>query len=123
MDDLELDEIHRRIGSLDAVLQESAEDEPWMDAVWTFHELARGVLVVKRWLGGQRTVDAAIEAAFAYELELSFPEEVRGWAGDLSRVAAPPRGRVMDLVFARLAERIGTTEAQARQLVFGSRRH
>jgi hypothetical protein len=123
-DELELGEIQRRIGQLEAVLRESAEGEPWMEAIASFHVLARGVLAVKRWLDGRRIVDAALEHAFAAELELpGFPEEVRSWAGDLARIAAPPRGRVMDLVFVRLAERLCTTESEARHLVFGSRRH
>jgi hypothetical protein len=121
-DELELGEIHRRIGRLDAVLRDSANEEPWMEAMANFHMLTRGVLAVKRWLDGRRTIDMAVEQAFATELELpGFPEEVRGWAGDLARVAAPPRGRMMDLVFARLAKQLGTTEREARQLVFGPR--
>jgi hypothetical protein len=122
-DELEVGEIRRRVCQLDALLRDPDVEEPWMEAIASFHMLTRGVLAVKRWLDGRHTVDAAVEAAFAAELELpGFPEEVRAWAGDLACVAAPPRGRMMDLVFARLAKRLGTTEREARQLVFGPRR-
>jgi hypothetical protein len=122
IDELELGEIRRRIARLDAVLHESAEGEPWMEAVAAFHALARGALAVKRWLDGRRDVDEALEASFAAEVDgNALPEEVRSWARNLAQVAAPPRGRVMDLVFARVAERMGTTEAEARCLVFGPR--
>jgi hypothetical protein len=123
IDDLELDEIRRRIERLDAVLQDASEIEPWMEAVGTFHTLARGILTVKRWLDGRRRVDAALERAFTMEMDrMAFPEEVRPWAACLAQVAAPPRGRVMDLVFARVADRLGVSEPEARQLVFGARR-
>jgi len=122
IDDLELGEIRSRIRGLDAVLHGSAEGEPWMEAIAVFHGLARGALAVKRWLDGRREVDSALQRAFASEVaSLPFPEEARSWAGDLARVAAPPRGRLMDLVFARLAEHLGTTNHAARRLVFGVR--
>jgi len=122
IDDLHLDEIRRRIERLDAVLRGSAEAEPWMEAVGAFHALARGALAVKRWLDGRRIVDAKLEAAFAAELKLaSLPEEVRSWERDLARIAAPPGGRVTDLVFARVADQLGTTKREARLLVFGKR--
>jgi hypothetical protein len=123
LDELELEEIRRRIGRLDAVLQEASEVEPWMEAIGTFHILARGVLAAKKWLDGRRRVDAAVELAFSIELELlPFPEELRGWVASLSQVAAPPRGRVMDLVFARVASQMGIAEREARELVFSPRR-
>ncbi len=94
-----------------------------MEAIGTFHVLARGVLAAKRWLDGRRRVVAALERAFAVELELvPFPVELRGWSACLSQVASPPRGRVMDLVFARVAAQLGVAEREARELVFGARR-
>lgn len=123
MDDLELGEIQRRIERLDAVLDGSEEGEPWMEAVATFHAMARGALAVKRWLDGRRKVDAALERAFAAEIaRFPFPEEIQTWARDLARVAAPPHGRVMNLVFARVAEHLGISEREARRLVFGASR-
>jgi len=118
IDRLELDEIRLRIERLDAVLQGSAEGDQWMEAVSVFHSLFRGALAVKRWLDGRRTVDASIEHAFA-AARVGLPREALGWEAQLAQVAEPPRGRVMHLVVERLALQLGTTERQARELVFG----
>jgi hypothetical protein len=123
IDDLELAVIRDRIHQLDAVLGGGVPVEPWMEAVALFHELARGALCAKRWLAGRRRVDEDIEGSFAREVEgLAFPEDARAWIGQLARIAAPPRGRLTDLVYARMARVLGTSERQARRLVFGVRR-
>ncbi len=123
IDDLELAEIERRIAALDAVAQAKHEVEPWMEAVAMFHAMARGALCAKRWLGGRKRVDAGVVQAFEQGVAaLAFPEDARGWSGELARIASPPRGRVMDVVFARLARELGTSERAARRLVFGAPR-
>jgi hypothetical protein len=120
IDDLELAEIRQRIQLLEEVLHLHREVEPWMEAVALFHAMARGALCAKRWLGGRKRIDAAVEEAFALGLpRLPFPEDAGAWSGDLARIASPPRGRVTDLVFARLAESLGVSEVAARRLVFG----
>jgi hypothetical protein len=120
IDDLELAEIRSRIERIGEVLHMSREVEPWMEAVALFHATARGALCAKRWLGGRKLVDAAVEEAFVCGIpSLAFPEDARAWAGDLARIASPPRGRVIDVVFARLAQALGTSEDGARRLVFG----
>lgn len=123
IDDLELDEIRRRVATLERVLDGEREPEPWMGAVARFHELTRGALCAKRWLAGRKRVDASVQAAFEASIEgLAFPEEARSWTHDLARIASPPRGRVTDLVFARLAQELGASERAARRLVFGTPR-
>jgi hypothetical protein len=123
IDDLELSEIEARVAALDAAIAGHREAEPWMQAAARFHELARGALCAKRWLGGRRRVDAAVERAFLAVLpELAFPEEARSWAGELAGLAAPPRGRVTDAVFARVGRELGLSERAARRLVFGEPR-
>jgi hypothetical protein len=120
LDDLELAEIRRRVEALEAVLDGSVQPEPWMEAVALFHALTRGALVVKRWLGGRKRVDAALARRFATEhRELQFAEDAQSWAEELAGIASPPRGRVTDAVFARLARTLGVAERQARRLVFG----
>lgn len=121
IDRLELAEIRRRIASLDAVIEDSAEPEPWMGAVARFHRLARGALGAKRWLDRRRAVSEAVAVAFDREVSaLEFAEEIQAWRDDLAAIAAPPRGRVMDLVFGRLARDLGISELVARELVFGT---
>jgi hypothetical protein len=120
IDDLELDMIRDRIVRLEAVLRDGADADRWMEAVALFHSVARGALCAKRWLGGRKRVDAALERAYAADVPgLPFPEDARAWEGDLASVASPPRGRLMDLVFARVAQILRTTRRDARQLVFG----
>jgi hypothetical protein len=120
IDDLELEQIRARIAALEAVLGGEQPAEPWMEAIARFHALARGALCAKRWLAGRKRVDRRTEAAFAEAVEgLAFPDDARAWAGQLAEVAGPPRGRVMDVVFARVARELGMTERGARRLVFG----
>jgi hypothetical protein len=131
IDELELAVIRERIERLDAALRGDGPVERWMEAVGLFHSLARGALRAKRWLAGRKTVDAITVLAYASDvadLAVADPAGPAGasavddglaWTGELARIAAPPRGRIMDLVFARLARKLGTTEREARHLVFG----
>jgi hypothetical protein len=120
IDDLELDEIRGRVSALNAVLGGEREPEPWMTAVVRFHALTRGALCAKRWLAGRKHVDASVRAAFERAVpQLAFPDDARGWASDLARIASPPRGRVTSVVFSRLARELGTNEREVRRLVFG----
>ena len=122
-DELTLDAIDCRIAALDAVAGQRGEALPWMEAVALFHALTRGALVAKRWLNGRKQVDDGHAALFARDLQaLPFPEDSRAWACDLARVASPPRGRLLDLVFTRLARQLAVPEADARALVFGAGR-
>jgi hypothetical protein len=123
MDDLEINEIRRRIKLMYEVLGQNHEVEPWMEALALFHAMTRGALCAKRWLGRRKRIDAAVEQAFALNIpSLAFPEDARAWTGNLARIASPPRGRLMDVVFARLAESLGLSEHAARRLVFGAPR-
>jgi hypothetical protein len=132
IDELELAVIRERIGRLEAALQGAAPVERWMQAVGLFHSLARGALRAKRWLAGRKTVDAV--TVLQYENDVGGDARAdhaedggafadgRVWTSELARIAAPPRGRIMDLVFARLAQTLGITEREARHLVFGAPR-
>jgi hypothetical protein len=120
LDDMDIAEIRNRIRLVHKVLREHHEVEPWMEAMVLFHAMTRGALCAKRWLGRRKRIDPAMENAFAQSIPaLAFPEDARAWTGDLARIASPPRGRVTDVVFARLAESLGTSQDAARRLVFG----
>jgi hypothetical protein len=120
MDDLELAEIRRRVAALDRVLCDKGRLQPWMEATALFHALARGALCAKRWLARRKRVDPEVERAYAAALPtFPFPDDARRWTLDLARIASPPRGRVTDVVFARVARELATTERAARLLVFG----
>jgi hypothetical protein len=123
LDDLTLDEIRARVHALDAAIGDSDETQPWMHAMLRFHALARGALCAKRWLAGRKRIDAAIERAFSHaSATFAFPDDALVWLPHLARIASPPRGRVTDAVFARLAEELGTSDRAARRLVFGAPR-
>jgi hypothetical protein len=124
IDDLELRTIRSRIAQLEAVLRGDKNIRPWMEALSLFHEFTRGALCAKRWLAGRKHIDLETQQEFAAQVaNLTFPEEARVWANDLARLASPPRGRVTELVYARIAQALGTNEREARRLVFGERRH
>lgn len=123
LDDLEISEIQRRIERLDAVLAGTGHAELWMEATVLFHRLARGALWAKRWLKGQRSVSAGLEASYATEAQkLDFAADALAWRSELAAIARPPRGRVMGLVYARIGLALGLTEIQARRVVFGTSR-
>jgi hypothetical protein len=120
IDDLPMEVIERRIAGLAAAIEGTGEVAPWMRASARFHVLARGALSAKRWLGGRKHVDAAVERSFASEVgSLPFPDEARAWAGELGELASPPRGRLTDAVLARVGRELDMTARSARRLVFG----
>jgi hypothetical protein len=113
LDELPLATIESRIEAIDRALHDAKRIEPWMIAQDAFHRLARGALAAKRWLGKRKRVTAEVRASFAE----SAPRDARVWADALSDVASPPRGRLMDLVHARLAAELEVSVAEARRLI------
>jgi len=123
IDHLEMDVIRARIAGLDAVLDGGGPVEDWMEAVATFHAFARGALFAKRWLAGRKRIDALLVSAYERQAaDHEFSVDALLWSKDLDRIAVPPRGRVLDLVFARVALDLGTTHERVRALVFRPRR-
>jgi hypothetical protein len=106
LDALPLDEIDRRIDALSRAETEPGSAETWMHAMTRLHALARGILFAKRSIGD------------APSARTGWPDEARVWGDDLARVARPPRGRLMDLVYERLATELDTTPHGAKALVF-----
>ena len=113
LDALPLDAIRARIDELAAAERDSSRVAPWMAAQSVFHELARSALEAKRWLGGRHAVTPDMK------------EDLRrtgaaaaAWAEDLGAIARPPRGRILDLVYARTAATLGMTERDVRAFVY-----
>ncbi|MEO8797299.1 MAG: hypothetical protein ABI551_05380 [Polyangiaceae bacterium] len=120
---LPLGVVEARLALVEAVLADEAPPMPWMDASLRFHSLLRGALVAKRFLAGRRAIDDATVAAFAaHAASEREPDEILAWQDSLALVADPPRGRVLDLVFDRLAKTLGTTDDEARALIFSKNR-
>jgi hypothetical protein len=121
IDDLDLVELRSRIAKLEGVLTGALPSEPWMEAVSLFHEMTRGALCAKRWLSGRKRADAAVEGAYAMHVAgLEDSEDARAWMGELAAIAMPPGGRLTALVYARIGRILGTSDSQARNLVFGA---
>jgi hypothetical protein len=122
IDELPLEAIRGRIDELSRCIAGGAQPAPWMFATAKFHELTRGALAAKRWLA-RRSVDASLARSFLEAIDRSvLAEDARAWASDLARIASPPRGRLTDLVFERIAEEMGLEVNEARQLVIGTPR-
>jgi hypothetical protein len=122
IDELPLEAIRGRIDELSRCIADEAQPAPWMRATAMFHGLTRGALAAKRWLA-RRGVDAALTRAFLDAIDrVELAEDARAWASDLARIASPPRGRLTDLVFERIAEEMGVPVEEARQLVVGTPR-
>lgn len=110
IDELPLEEITSRIDALARAEHDADAEADWMHAMARFHALARGALFVKR------------ELAFGRERERhAWPDEARAWHEQIEHIASPPRGRLMDLVYERLARELALTPSSARDLVFSSR--
>lgn len=123
IDELEIDVIRARIAGLEAALVGQSDVEEWMHALAVFHALARGALYAKRWLAGRRRVDAGLARMYEGQAaSFEFSADALQWSGDLARIARPPRGRLLDLVYARVALHLGTTQERARTLVFRPRK-
>lgn len=122
IDALPLTVIAARIEALRAVEPRPREAEPWMLAQVAFHRYARGALATKRWLAGRKAITPALRSAFARATaRLPRGADARLFAEELEAIACPPRGRLMDVVHARVARALDVTPAEARALVFGTR--
>lgn len=104
LDTLPTEEIERRATAL-----ESGALEPWMVWLAEFHELMRVALEVKRTLPD---VKAARATAVRAGLEAAFADAV----------AAPPHGRIMVVVFDRLAQKHGAPAKQLWDTLFPPRK-
>ena len=135
LDGLPLDVIQGRIAALAAAeAAGGAAPAPWMVAIDRFHVLTRGALCVKTWLAKRAATGvidvldgeagrADVERTFAAAAgSLCWADDARAWAGDFARIVSPPRGRVTELVFARIAAELGCSTADVRHLVFGELR-
>lgn len=123
IDELPLEEITSRIAALESAVADAKTAEPWMEAIALFHELTRGALDAKRILAGRKDLDDEARLEFDRAVAaLGEREGARAWTDRLDDIARPPRGRVTDLVFERLAARLAVTVAEARRLVFARRR-
>jgi len=120
LDRLPLERIRARLIALECAVADEVRIEPWMRAQTQFHRHTRGVIAAKRWLSGRRHITAPVQKQFIAEIA-RFPHGVDAlpFVHDLARIADPPGGRLMNLVFARLAESLGASESEARTLVFG----
>ena len=73
---------------------------------------------MKRWLAGASAHGGARRTpSRTRSPTLPHAEDARLWSGDLAAIASPPRGRVMDLVYVRLADELGVDVTAARATV------
>jgi len=122
IDDLSLDAIRERASELRAA-EDGGKVATWMTATHLFHALTRGALCAKKWLSGRKSVDASTLEAFDREADaLCWSAEARAWRDDLVRLASPPRGRVTELVYARVGAMLDVSAENVRVLVFGNSR-
>lgn len=107
IDELPLETIQSRIRSLEKTTQERGEPAEWMLAMARFHDAMREVLAIKRIIGRRKLTPALRKKA---------ERIAKGWA--IERISKPPNGRLVDLVFERVAAEMKITTKRARALVF-----
>jgi hypothetical protein len=118
IDDLPLDAIRDRIAAL-ASAEAGGPVTPWMAVIHDFHALTRGALCAKKWLAGRKQIEPGERETFVREAgALCFGEDALAWADDLSSLASPPRGRITELVYRRMAAVRAVDAAEVRRLVF-----
>jgi hypothetical protein len=108
IDRLPMDALHARLAEVDALLARAdvaIDDLPtWVRGWIGVHRGLRGALAVKAWLHGRRSIDDAMRRALDDAMPtLRFPDDARLWSDALEVVAAPPRGRLVDVVLTRVA--------------------
>jgi hypothetical protein len=117
LDRLPMDVIAARISALEAAESNPACVEGWMIAQHELHRFARGALAVKKWLATTPTASAEErEAAFRKALP-TLRDEAALFATQLEEIDAPLRGRVMDVVYTRVAGELGIPERELRALL------
>ena len=121
IDVLPLDLIAARIAALKLAERGAEPAEPWMNAQVLFHRFARAVLATKRWLGARREITPTLRSEFTIAA-VRLGVDTLVVADELEAIATPPRGRLMDLVYAKVARALMIEDAEARTLVFERRR-
>ena len=121
IDELPIEVIHARIDEIDAAERDPSLIAPWMRAHSRFHALARGALAAKRWLEGRPLTPDLVEGYARVIATLPDGDDAAAWSADLAAIAKPPRGRIMDLVYARLALELHTDVPSARAAVMPPR--
>ncbi len=118
-----------RIASLDRAIDraieighDEAEIAPWARGWLHVHRALRGALAVKAWLRGRRHVDDDVRRALVEALPtLPCPDDARAWIDRLDEIADPPRGRLVDVVFADAARALGVDPREVRELLMPRR--
>ena len=119
IDELPMEAIDAKLAALAIAIDDPPGAPQWMEAIALFHTLPRGALCAKRWLAGKKEVDHVMRATFEKSIADSpHAAEALVWLEDLDAIANPPRGRVTDLVYARIARELGISEDSARRAVF-----
>lgn len=111
LDRLPLGAIEARLAALAKARDDRRAVAPWMTAQSVHHRFARAALAAKRWLAGAKAITPEVRARFRRELADAAAVE-----DDLEALAAPPGGRVMGIVDARVARVLGVDPAQLGEL-------
>lgn len=119
LDELPLAAIEMRLAAVAAVRGAGAPVPRWMTAQIAFHRLLRGALFAKRWMSERRARGGAGARPAPSEFRRDAIEEAWVWAEELDAIDRPPGGRIMPLVYQRLAAELGVDEREARRRLQG----
>lgn len=123
IDRLPLGVLESRLAEVEALRD---RDDASVDALPTWvrgwigvHRGLRGALAIKEWLRGRRTLDADTRAALDAALAaMRHADEARAWADAFDVIAAPPRGRLVDVVLDRVARELALERETLRALLW-----
>lgn len=115
LDELPLEAIETRLAAVAAARGAEGAVPPWMTAQITFHRLLRGALFAKRWTTARRACSADEPASRLEDFRRDADEEGVIWAHELDAIERPRGGRLMPLVYRRLAAELGVDEVEARR--------
>jgi hypothetical protein len=81
---------------------------PTWAAGWiSVHRAMRGALNIKRRLGATRKLEAPAREELMADIEREGTDEERALIDELDRIAAPPNGRLLDLMLSQVAGELG----------------
>lgn len=123
IDRLPMKVLEHREAYLQCLLVQPQHPQPyelWAPLGMRHHELLRGALELKRWLA-KRHPTFVLQLQLKEEFcDLYWQRDALAWRSSLEQIAAPPQGRLVQLVLERLSQESGYSPEVLRSILFST---